>query len=67
MIKSVSARWRIYGKPNSSLAEAGVPLAFDVPFEDIGVSLALAVYGAGVTGRIDDELWDETATCSPLA
>lgn len=43
------------------LAESGVPLAFDVQFEDIDGQLALAIYGAGVVGRIDDELWREAA------
>lgn len=43
------------------LADTGIPLAYDVQFEDIDGELALAVYGAGVIGRLSDDQWDEVA------
>ncbi|CAL9677675.1 hypothetical protein SUDANB95_08002 (plasmid) [Actinosynnema sp. ALI-1.44] len=53
------------------LADAGIALAFDVQLEVVDDELALAVYGAGVVGRLDDASWREvahllTTCCSTL-
>lgn len=44
------------------LAEFGTSLAFDVQLEEIDGELALAVYGAGVVGRLSDAEWREVAS-----
>ncbi len=60
----LSALW----EAKAELAETGTPLAFDVQLEDVDGELALAIYGAGVIGRLDDTQWHAVAalltTCS---
>ncbi|WP_406639233.1 hypothetical protein [Amycolatopsis sp. WGS_07] len=53
----LSALW----EAKAELAETGTPLAFDVQLEEIEGELALAVYGAGVIGRLDDDQWRSVA------
>jgi hypothetical protein len=52
----------------AELADTGTHLAFDVQLEDVDGELALAIYGAGVIGRLDDVEWHAVAalltTCS---
>lgn len=49
----LSALW----EAKAELADTGTPLAFDVQLEEVDGELALAVYGAGVIGRLDDDQW----------
>lgn len=43
------------------LAESGTQLALDVQLEDVEGELALAIYGAGVIGRLSDTEWNDVS------